>query len=232
MGLLLHTKFQHNPSSRSREIKSGCARAQVQMQVHTPPLFYAKRLCNESLTEHQTSAQSVQPFARYESGGSSARAHVQMYPTQVPDKISKNKNTESQIIERKISRANYQSLKIWKLQNIKSQRKVLKVHNIEWQNIDHAKYRRTKLSNAKYRVVKYPTQNIEVAKYRTQIFEGSKYQKQNIEETKYRKTEDRNTKYRKTKYRGGIISKDKTSKRQYIECKISKSQNTESKLLK
>ena len=50
----------------------------------TPPLVCVKLIANESLTTHRISAQYVQPFPRYESGGlicTRARAHVKTYPT-------------------------------------------------------------------------------------------------------------------------------------------------------
>ena len=55
--------------------------AHVRAHSYTPPITFVKRLTNESLIMYQISAQSVQPFPRYGNGGTSARAHVLMYPT-------------------------------------------------------------------------------------------------------------------------------------------------------
>ena len=54
-----HIKFQHNPSSRSGDMKMRCAREHVQMwPTHDP----CKSKANASLTIHQISAESDQPF--------------------------------------------------------------------------------------------------------------------------------------------------------------------------
>ena len=55
--------------------------AHVRTCTCTPTLTSVKREANRSLTANQISAQSVQPFPRYGKGNTSAREHVQMYPT-------------------------------------------------------------------------------------------------------------------------------------------------------
>ena len=126
--------------------------------------------------------------------------HALMAMVRFHDKIPKRK-----ISNRKISNAIYRSRKISKLQNIDgakyrkcriSNRKISNMHNIESQNIECAKYRRTK-----YRKQNIERQNIEVAKYRTQNIEVAKYRTQNIEVAKYRKQNTEKVKHRKLKLR-------------------------------
>ena len=57
--------------------EKGCAR------VHVPNTNFVKHLANGSLTTNQILAQSAQPFPRHGKGArTSARAHVQIYPTE------------------------------------------------------------------------------------------------------------------------------------------------------
>ena len=77
MGPLPQTKFQQNPSSRSRDMKTGCSRAHVHIcPAMSFAMSFAKRDANGSTTTYKIAAQSVQQFSRYKNGVSTC--HVQL----------------------------------------------------------------------------------------------------------------------------------------------------------